>query len=167
MLRSFPASYGNWVWICVLPRPFTKELEVGLLRLLFWLRRQWSWDSNQCHQLYVPLHASTPEWRVRGRGLRWKLLAVCNGGTCSCPLGQSKVCSALWSFDILLGVVECAGFTPVRYQACPVVLLESKDGSVSTCAQEHLSVKLAGDGQDTVLAETFSVTTVNKINIIF
>lgn len=63
--------------------------------------------------------------------------------------------------------MECAGFTPVRYQACPVVLLESKDGSVSTCAQKDLSVKLAGDGQDTVLAETFSVTTVNKINIIF
>lgn len=165
MIRSFPASYRNWVWICVLPRPFTKELEVGLLPLLFWLRWQWSWDSNQCHQLYVPLHASTPEWRVRG--LRWKLLAVCSGGTCSCPLGQSKVCSALWSFDILLGVVECAGFTPIRYQACPVVFLESKYGSVSIGAQEHLFIKLAGVGRDTVLAETFSVTTVNKSNGFF
>lgn len=49
-------------------------------------------------------------------------------------------------------------------KACPVVLPENQDSSDFSCAQEHLCIKLAGDGQDTVLAETFSITRVNKIN---
>lgn len=51
-------------------RPFTKGLEVGLLPLLFWLRRQWSSDSNRCHQLlmshYMLPHLS--ECGFLGRG---------------------------------------------------------------------------------------------------
>lgn len=49
------------------------------------------------------------------RGPRIKFLTVCNRGTYSCPLGQSKGCSTLWSSNILLGVVERAQFPPVRY----------------------------------------------------
>lgn len=102
-------------------------------------------------------------------GERYEIKSVCSMQCKYLQLGQSKSCP-VQSFDILLGVVGHAGFTPIRYlirKACPVVILESKDSSTFTCAQEHLCIKLADDGQDTVLAQSFSVTTVNKINFFF
>lgn len=151
-----------------------RVLEDGPMLLLFWLRGQWRWDSNQCCQPNVAPHASTSEWTGfswwRGRGLRLKRRTVCNGGTYRCALGQSKGCFALWSFDTFLGVVECTQFPPTRYLIRRrLFLLQFWGAQIAVLLPGHQSISVwSWQGVSRiVLADISSGTMVNKIRFYF